>query len=257
MALFKPYQRPADQSQPSGTAAPLTAEDVIAAKQNSTSDPKAAKTFKAKKSAVEPIDLSDELVEPDALASQDKAPKPTGKQAPTPTRKQAEAARMERLHPTLNKKEQKQRNRAAAVKERERSQELFEAAPERVLLRNYVDSRWTFSEFVWPLLLILMAFAMIGIRFPQVLPFSTVLAWITMLGMVIDVWVVWRGLKRELAARYPRAKKSGLLGYLMSRMMTPRRWRQPGTAVSREPLIGGRKAKIDIEDSYRSDEPRP
>lgn len=229
MALFRRYEQ-AESVGTGSTAVPLTAESVAA----------------KKKANRQQNQVADQSTGGPVEDSVDPKPHP-GKSTRTPTRKEAEAARMERLNPTLTKKELKERNRAAAAQERQRSQELFEAAPERVLLRNYVDSRWTFSEFVWPVLLILLATAMVGTWFPRVLPFSTLLAWITMLGMAIDVWICWRGFKRELASHYPRSSKRGLLGYLMSRMMTPRRWRQPGTAVDREPLFN-RQPK----DTFRS-----
>lgn len=256
MALFRPYQRPVDESPATGSsAAPLTAEDVVSTSRGAVPDPRSeqARQNSKKRPAKQSIAVEASLsTEPEETLVATAQPKPVGKQGPTPTRKQAEAERMERLHPTLSKKEQKQRNREASIKDRQRSQELYEAAPERVLLRNYVDARWTFSEFVWPILLILMAMAMIGIRFPQVLPISTVLAWITMLGMVIDVWICWRGFKRELFRRYPRAKKGGLLGYLMSRMMTPRRWRQPGPAIPREPFFGRKRGTV-VADEANTD----
>lgn len=79
------------------------------------------------------------------------------KGAPTPTRKQAEQARMQRLHPVLTKKEQKARDRQARARKRDEQYKKVEEMPERVLLRNNIDSHWSVAEFAWPVVFLLLA----------------------------------------------------------------------------------------------------
>jgi len=86
-----------------------------------------------------------------------------------------------------------------------------ERRPERGLIRDYVDSRWTFSEFLMPIFLIVMA------------------VW----GWIIDSWRLWAGVKKQLNAKYPGVSRKGLLSYLNNRAMTPRRWRNPVPRVER------------------------
>lgn len=214
MGLFRPYTR-----------------DESDATKSDAATKNAAKT--AEKAADKTADKA-KLAKPSSPAhnASDESHK-SGKGAATPTRRQAEAARMERLHPTLTKKEIRAREREAAARDRERSFSLMEEQPARVLLRNYVDARWTFTEFVWPLLLILLAVGMAGSRFPAILPYSSILAWVVMLGVVVDVVICWNGYKKVLRTRYPHADKRGLVTYMISRMISPRRWRRPAPVINR------------------------
>ena len=155
------------------------------------------------------------------------------KNAPTPTRKQSEQARMERLHPVLTKKEIRQRNRETSAAAREKQYAATESRPERVLLRNYVDSRRSPAEFTWPLLLVLLVLAFIGPYVAQLSLISVILIWAVFVVDAGAIWWSWRGYKRELTTRHPGAPTRGLLTYMMSRMIMPRRFRQPACAIAR------------------------
>ncbi|NHB84020.1 DUF3043 domain-containing protein [Tessaracoccus sp. HDW20] len=72
------------------------------------------------------------------------------KAEPTRSRRQAEAERMEKLHPTLTPKEQKKAARKARETARVEAFEKQENQPERLFARDYVDTRWTFNEFMMP-----------------------------------------------------------------------------------------------------------
>ena len=90
-------------------------------------------------------------------------PGPAGKKDhPTPTRKEAEAARRQRLTTTLSKKEaravasrQSRANRMRAISARE-------AVPEKMLMRDYIDSRFNLGEFLLPSVVVILAVTILG-----------------------------------------------------------------------------------------------
>lgn len=155
------------------------------------------------------------------------------KNRPTPTRAEAEAARMQRLNPLPSKKELRARERELREQERIKNYETLESQPERVLLRNFVDSKWSLSEFVMPLMLIVFAASLLGAKVYLLLQISTWVMYALLVGMVLEVTWFWFRYKRVLSERYPQANKRGLLAYMWSRMIQPRRFRRPGTQINR------------------------
>lgn len=156
------------------------------------------------------------------------------KQGATPSRKAAEAARMERLHPTLSPKEQRRADARAKSAARMDSWSRIEQSPERQLLRDYVDTRWTVAEFMLPLMILLMALSMISIQAaPQISYYVTLALWPLMIMAIINVAIMWRGFKKLLAERHPGASTKGLLMYMMNRSIMLRRFRQPGPRIKR------------------------
>ncbi|WCC80531.1 DUF3043 domain-containing protein [Cutibacterium equinum] len=166
-------------------------------------------------------------------------PKPhhAAKKGPTPTRAEAEAARRERLHPTLNKKEARKRERLAKRERQAAAMEAAERRPERGYIRDYVDSRWTFSEFIMPIFLAVMV-VWLGLLFIAPTAVGAINAMslgmlIVMLGWLVDSWRLWHGAKKGIRARYPNTPLRGLWAYLNNRAMTVRRWRNPEPRVER------------------------
>lgn len=206
MGLFRPYER----------------------SEQSASDSKASLTPKANKRAKE--QTADEVVEPQKSEG---AAKGSKKGAPTPTRKEAEAARMERLHPTLSGREARKKARAANRARNDETWQRAEQSPERALVRNYVDSRWTAVEFVLPGVLIFLALTMATSSVPTLLPYATLALWGFLLVCVLNMIFLWRGCKRQITERLPKASKRGLLMYLLNRAMMIRRFRQPAPVVAR------------------------
>lgn len=156
-----------------------------------------------------------------------------GKTRRTPTRAEAEAARRDRIHPKLTPKELKKAERDADRVRRGRNLREFEERPERVLMRNYVDSRWTLTEFMWPFLVVMLVLSIVGSGVPQIVIGVTLSLWALLLAALANVWWFWRGFKRELRVRYPSAKYNGLLWAMASRMMAMRRVRTPGPMIQR------------------------
>lgn len=217
MGLFRPYKQGQTETEPvkdsGGADAPV---DTPAEPDNRTADP--------------------------VGGQQDRRPRGRSpKTGPTPTRAQAEAARMERLHPNLSRKEVRRRNRRAKEERRMSGLEALEKRPERVLLRNYVDSRRTFGEYMMPIFVVIMALWFIlilaiprqGTAQVWIVNLLTLVMLVTLLGWGFDAWRLWRGAKKELAQHCPGISRKGLLSYLNNRLMTPRRWRNPAPAVQR------------------------
>lgn len=157
------------------------------------------------------------------------------KAGPTPSRREAEAARMERLHPTLTKKELREREREAENRRRSRAMASYEDRPERTLMRNYVDSRRSFTEHMWPILLLLLIASVLGSWVQQIVVGVTIAMWVAIAGAALNIYLFWSGFQRELRMRHPGTSSKGLFFTFASRMMTMRRFRNPGVAVK----VGG------------------
>jgi hypothetical protein len=109
----------------------------------------------------------------------------------------------------------------------------MEAAPEKVLLRDYVDSRFNLGEFLLPSLVVILALTFMGSALPRVAVITTLLMYAFILAVFIDTAIMWRGFKRLLAARYPKSSPKGLLMYGMNRGIQIRRFRMPPARVKR------------------------
>ena len=161
-------------------------------------------------------------------------PGPAGKKDhPTPTRKEAEAARRQRLTTTLSKKEaravasrQSRANRMRAISARE-------AVPEKMLMRDYIDSRFNLGEFLLPSVVVILAVTILGSYWQQVTVISTLAMYMFILGVFVDGYLMWRRFKKVLAARLPKASPKGLLLYGMTRSTQIRRFRSPPPRIKR------------------------
>lgn len=161
---------------------------------------------------------------------------PAKKSVPTPSRREAEAARRQRLNPSLSPKEAKRRQREAEYARRRKVMEQHEAKPARQLVRDVVDSRWNLGEFALPILLTLMV-ATFFPAFVQFLDLFLFLSWGYILAMVVDGWLMWRRAKALLAERLPGEPTKGLLMLGFNRQLSLRRWRQPPPRIQRgEPV---------------------
>jgi hypothetical protein len=159
---------------------------------------------------------------------------PTGKKGrPTPTRKEAEAARRQRVTTTLSKKEARaaasRQSRAARMK----AVNAREAAPEKVLMRDYIDARFNLGEFLLPSVVVILAVTLLGSYWPNVTVITTLAMYLFILAVFVDGYLMWRGFKKVLAARLPKASPKGLLLYGMTRSTQIRRFRSPTPRIKR------------------------
>lgn len=155
------------------------------------------------------------------------------KGSPTPSRREAEQMRREQLRPTLSKSERKAREREVRRAREEKAFAQAEMAPQRVLLRNYIDSRWTFSEFSWPFLFGSLAIFIAGTWYPPLTYYASYAIWSVMAGVIFEVTFLWFRFRGVLESRLPGAPRRGLIMYMASRMVSMRRFRRPPTAIDR------------------------
>lgn len=178
---------------------------------------------------------------------------PRRKKGPTPSRKEQEARNYQGLL-GVDKKVAKQRAREESRRRFEREQEGLRTGredllpyqhrgPARRLVRDYVDSRYSFAEYMILLVLIVMTVSLIGVsiaagsnpglaeqinRFTLISSYSILIVGMVEAGMVA-------GKARRLAInkfgidRIPR----GLRWYAFSRAIMIRRWRSPKAQVAR------------------------
>lgn len=213
VALFRPYER---------------SQKTSSADHISTLTPKGEKAAAKNSSGAAPAPA----VEQGTPAA---APKQAvrKKEGATPTRRAAEAARMERLHPTLTPKQQRKADANSKARARNEAWERVEKSPERQLVRDYVDTRWTVAEFMLPAMILVMAAVMVTMNNVVLSSWISMSLWVLLGLVIINVGIMWRGFKKLLAERHPDAPTRGLLVYMFNRSLMIRRFRQPSPRINR------------------------
>ncbi len=167
---------------------------------------------------------------------------------PTPSRREAEARRRQPLVPA-DRKEAKRKAKAARDAAYQREQEALVTGDERYLplrdkgrirrfARDWIDARWSLSEFVMPAFLVLIA-AMMLFSFMRDtaaagLPVVLVAFYAVLIVSLIEGFIVWWQLKRRIRQRFPNdPMPKGIWFYVYSRMIMLRRWRTPRPQVER------------------------
>ena len=159
---------------------------------------------------------------------------PSGKKdRPTPTRKEAEAARRQRMNTTLSKKQSRAAASRQSRSERMKTISAREAVPEKVLMRDYIDARFNLGEFLLPSVVVILAVTLLGSYWPVVTLIATMAMYLFILGVFVDGYLMWRGFKKVLAKRLPKASPKGLLMYGMTRSTQIRRFRSPAPRIKR------------------------
>jgi hypothetical protein len=166
---------------------------------------------------------------------------PARKGHPTPSRKEAEAAPKKALKPPVNRKEQLKRDREARQRIRTRQQDALRTGDERFLplrdrgpvkrlARDYVDRRRLVAEYLLPILLLTFVLTM----FPPPLATIGMYGWLGATALtVIEEIIVIRGLKKELAKRFPEESTRGVTIYTILRTTQMRRFRLPAPQIKR------------------------
>lgn len=168
-----------------------------------------------------------------------------GKGHPTPTRKEAEAAARERARVVLDKKSASKQDRARRATSSRQMREGMRAGDERYLpvrdqgpvkrfVRDFVDARLCFAEFLLPLLIVIMVLSYSGNT--QARGIGTDLWGVTLLLVLIDTgWLLVRT-RRALRAEFPDESLRGVNFYAVTRVIQMRFMRMPKTKVG----IGGK-----------------
>jgi len=105
--------------------------------------------------------------------------------------------------------------------------------PEKILLRDYVDARFSIGEFLLPSLVVILASTFLGAAFPRITLIATAAMYLYILLVILDGVLMWRGFKKVLAARIPGASPRGLAMYGMNRCIQIRRFRMPPPRLKR------------------------
>jgi hypothetical protein len=158
----------------------------------------------------------------------------------TPSRKEAEAARKKQMKVPLSRKEQAKRERASRESMRVKQREALKSGDEKYLpardrgparrfARDYVDRRRNVAEYLLLFLVVVLVLSFIASGADQAWAASgTVLIYpLILVAVMIDEYVMVRGLRRGLAARFGSDDTRGAVGYAVLRTMQLRRMRLP------------------------------
>jgi len=186
--------------------------------------------FMAKPASPQPVENEDATV-------------PPTKGQPTPKRKEQEAARKRPLVPTDRKaaaKSGREAGRLARLKQREAMMTGDEAhlplrdkGPAKRFIRDYVDARWNVGEFMLPVMVLVLALTFLGSRFAWAMLLVFILVYGLILVGVLDAWLMWRRIRKQLVARFGEEPPRGSAWYAATRAFQMRRSRMPRAQVAR------------------------
>ena len=199
------------------------------------------RVFGRKKEKAEAEAVQPQVVEePQAPVNPKFTPK---KGRPTPSRKEQQAARRQPLV-VNDRKEAKAREREAMAKARERQNDALMGGDQRYLpavdrgsqrryIRDYVDARRNVGDVM---LFVMLAFFIFTLFIPGFFGsaeaaegfqrITSYVLWGLMLLWIGDSWIMWRGLKKKVIAKFGEMEpRSGM--YTYNRVMMIRRMRRP------------------------------
>lgn len=169
-------------------------------------------------------------------------PKPEGKGRPTPTRKEAEAAAKERARALTDKKAAAKLMREKRADANRRMREGMKAGEEKFLprrdqgpvrryIRDWVDSRLTFTEFLLPMLIVIFVVGALGDPDSTAAKVSSGLMSASILLLLVDVAYTRFRLGRALRAKFPDEDLKGSTFYAFIRLLQLRPLRLPKPQV--------------------------
>jgi hypothetical protein len=165
------------------------------------------------------------------------------KNRPTPKRKDQEAARRQPLV-VADRKQAKQIDKAKRNEQLAKTRQAMitgddsglparDKGPVRRFMRDSIDARFNLAEFMLPVMLIVLALSFM--RTSTILFFVTILTYAVLLTAVLDTFLMWRGLRKKIAAKFgdeaAGAKGNGM--YAAMRAFQLRRSRMPRPMVKR------------------------
>jgi hypothetical protein len=164
------------------------------------------------------------------------------KNRPTPKRRDQEAARKRPLVMSDRKearrldrakrREQMARTRAALDSGDERYLPQRDKGPVRRYIRDYVDARRNLAEFLLPIMLVVLALSLVQNQL--IFTVSVLLTWGSVLAVVLDTAIMWRGLRQRLDAAFGEDQVArGSWRYATLRAFQMRRQRMPKPQVAR------------------------
>jgi hypothetical protein len=168
-----------------------------------------------------------------------------GKGRPTPSRKEAEAAARERARAGMDKKAAAKLLREKRGESNRKMREGMKAGDERFLpvrdqgpvkrfVRDYVDSRLTFAEFLLPVLILIMVGS--SISDSSVKNVVSGLWTASIFLLLIDTVLLRFRMRRALKEKFPEENLRGTTFYAFVRMLQVRFMRMPKPKVK----LGGK-----------------
>ena len=165
---------------------------------------------------------------------------PTGKGRPTPKRAQAQKARRNATPKDRKEaaairrqkdREQRQLTRQALVSGDERNLPAAHAGPERRLVRDVVDSQFTYGQVFFGVIIGVLVLSLVPS--PALRAIANAVGLVSLLVMAVDAARIGRRAKRAVSERYGEAAARGVTWYAVSRGLLPRRFRRPPPRVAR------------------------
>jgi hypothetical protein len=165
-----------------------------------------------------------------------------GKGRPTPTRKEAQAAAKERARAGMDKKAAQKLLRDKRAENNRKMREGMKAGDERYLpprdqgpvkrfIRDWVDSRITFTEFLLPVLIVIMVLMSLGKPGSTTQSLASTLWSVSILLLLVDIVYTRFRLRRALRQKFPGEDLRGTTFYAFIRILQVRPLRMPKTQV--------------------------
>ncbi len=157
---------------------------------------------------------------------------PVGKGRPTPKRKDRERSNQRPLVPN-DRREARQRERESREKIRERmlaGDERYlmarDKGHQRAFVRRYVDARTTISEFLIPVMVVILVLSLIQNTY--VIAFMTLAMYAYVIVVAVELFVLGRQVKKRIDAKFGADRREkGLALYAAMRAIQFRRFRAP------------------------------
>ena len=168
--------------------------------------------------------------------------RPGAKNRPTPTRREAEAANRRPLVPVDRKaaaradraarREANLAARQAMITGDEARMPARDRGPVRRYIRDFIDARLSLGELLLPAMVVSLALSLVQTSWALLTVFVLVYG---LLGVsIIDAWLAWRKLKRQLVAKFGAAAiPGGSAWYAAMRIFQLRPLRMPRAQVAR------------------------
>lgn len=159
---------------------------------------------------------------------------------PTPTRKEAEAAARARAKVPRTRKELAQAQRTAKVESSQKVRSAMKSGDERYFMprdqgavrrfvRDFIDSRFSFIELMIPLLIATMVMGYSGNA--RLAGIGNLVLMGTLLVVIVDIFVMRRRMRKELARRFPGEELKGTTYYGVMRSLQMKFMRLPKAKV--------------------------
>ena len=104
---------------------------------------------------------------------------------------------------TYSKKESRALASRQNRSERMKALAARDNTPEKALMRDYVDARFSIGEILLPALVLILATSFLNTIFPRAAVIGTVIMYAYVLAVLADLFFMWRGFKQVLAKRLP------------------------------------------------------